>query len=319
MQNISKPNVVVIGGGTGLSTLLSGLKDIKNINLSAIVTVFDDGSSTGVLRKDFKIPAVGDLRQVINALSNSSNKSILNDLMRYRFQNKDSLLDNHSLGNLIMTALIDIQGDFKAGIEAISQALNITGKIIPVTDKSINIKALTINNNIIHGESNIGKSPERLKKIFHSKLINANPDAILAINDADYIVYGIGSLYTSIISNIALPDIREVLRSTKAKHIYLCNIMQQPGETIGYDSQDHVDAIEEHLGKNVIDLVVTNSFSIPEEIYQKYVDSNQRIVPINFTNKKIKIIRAPLIEITEDKTIRHNTNLIKKAFSKIFI
>ncbi len=316
MEN-KKPKVVVIGGGTGLSILLSGIKEIKNIELSAIVTVFDNGSSTGALRREFQIPAVGDIRQVITALSNNKNQNILNSLMAYRFKNKNSVLDNHSLGNLIITALIDIQQDFKNGIESLSTALNIVGKIIPVTDKSIDINAVTINNKIISGESNIGNSKEPLKKIFYSDDAKANPDAIMAINEADYIIYGIGSLYTSIISNIALKDIKEVLRSTKATQVYVCNIMQQKGETLNYNTQDHIDAIELHLNKKVIDVAITNSTIIPDDIIKNYQSMNQKIVPIKFNNHKIRIMNEPLIKITEDRVIRHNPKLIKKTFEKL--
>ncbi len=309
--------IVVIGGGTGLSTLLSGIKNIHDIELSAIVTVFDNGSSTGVLRREFKIPAVGDIRQVITALSTNENHHILNSLMAYRFQNKNSNLDNHSLGNLIIAALIDIQKDFKKGIESLSTALNIVGKIIPITDESININAVTVNNKIISGESNIGNSREQLKKIFYSDKVKANPDAIMAINEADYIIYGIGSLYTSIIANIALDDIQEVLRSTKAKHVYVCNIMQQRGETIGYDTQDHIDAIEEHLGKKIIDIAITNSTIITAEVVKKYALQNQKIVPVKFRNSKIKIMQEPLIKIMDDNTIRHDPLLIEQTFKKL--
>ncbi len=314
-MKIKKPKIVVIGGGTGLSILLSGIKEINNIELSAIVTVFDNGSSTGVLRREFSIPAVGDIRQVISALS--TNKNILSSLMTYRFKNKNSNLDNHSLGNLIITALIDIQQDFKSGIEALSTALNIVGKIIPVTDKPIHINAKTINDKIIYGESNIGNSKEPLKTIFYSADVKANPDAILAINEADYIIYGIGSLYTSIIPNIALKDIKEVLRITKAKQVYVCNIMQEKGETLNYDAQDHIDAIESHLDKKVIDVIIANSTFIPDRIIKKYEVMQQKIVPITLRNRKIRVMREKLIKITKDDVIRHDPLLIKKTFEKL--
>lgn len=314
-------NVVVIGGGTGLSSLLKGLKDIKNINLSAIVTVADDGGSTGKIRKEFKIPAVGDLRQVIVSLS--ENESILEKIMRYRFDNKDSQsLHGHSLGNLILTALIDIENDFYLGIEKIRDILNLKGEVYPIAnDSEITLKANYTDKTSVIGESNIpnhNKKIESIEYVNHEK-IKPNIMALRKIRESDLIVLSMGSLYTSLIANLIIPGVKEsIIENSSAKIIYVSNIMTQRGETDGMTMYDHVKEIEKYIGYGKLDIVLVNNGKLNEEILKRYKDQNCFPIEIDsrIKNSHVELIAKNLVD-SSVPYIRHDTKKIRKAFTNI--
>lgn len=317
---ISK-NVVVLGGGTGLSSLLKGLKKIDNINLSAIVTVADDGGSTGVLRREFNLPAVGDLRKVILSLSSSENETLLEKIMDYRFLKKSTFLENHSLGNIILTALIEIENDFYLGVEKTKDLFHLKGEVIPVSnDYKMTLKAHYTDGSIGIGESII---PNYKKKIDFIEYLNndykTNSLAIDRLQNADIIVLSMGSLYTSLIANLIIPDIRNtILNNKKAQIIYVANVMTQNGETHDMNILDHVNAIEKHLHKNVINKVIINNSVINKDVLLKYEKENCFPCSITFNEEDVnfKIIKVDLLD-EKSSYIRHDANKIYNIFNKI--
>ncbi|MCJ7689849.1 MAG: YvcK family protein, partial [Clostridiaceae bacterium] len=246
------PKIVVIGGGTGLSTMLRGLKKYTN-NITAIVTVADDGGGSGVLRDDLGILPPGDIRNCILALADT--EPLLEELLQYRF--KDGRLKDQSFGNLFLAAMDGISNNFEEAVQKMSSVLAVTGRVIPVTLDNMILKAKLKNGKIICGESNIPKAvleyDSTIDEVFiEPKDAKAIKEALIAISAADAVILGPGSLYTSIIPNLLVNDIREALRKTKALRIYVSNIMTQPGESDNYGVKDHIKAINKHAHFKVI-------------------------------------------------------------------
>ncbi len=311
--------VVVIGGGTGLSSLIKGLKNVPSISkLSAIVTVSDNGGSTKELRNAFNIPAVGDIRQVVVALS--ENESTIEEVFKYRFGDKIPSLNNHSLGNLIITALIDMEDDFYKGIQKLNDIFELKGKLIPITNCSnIELCCEYEDNSIARGETSIPNKNKKIKKIFYENTENIipNPKAIESIKEADYIIFGIGSLYTSIISNLVVPGVKEAIsKNTKAKKIYFGNIMTEPGETDNYSMYDHVTTIENHIGKNEIDYLIYNSSKINDDVLKRYHDYGSMKVEYDNKLKESHVIsyEYPLLD-SNASDIKHSPKKICKCFT----
>lgn len=313
--------VVVIGGGTGLSALIRGLKNVPSISeLNAIVTVSDNGGSTKELREAFNIPAVGDIRQVVVALS--KNESTIEEIFKYRFKNEIPSLNNHSLGNLIITALIDLEKDFYKGIEKLKDIFDLKGNLIPISNCSeIELCAEYEDGSIAKGETSIPNRDKKISKIFYenNENIKANSKAIESIKEADYIIFGIGSLYTSIISNLVVPGIKEAInKNTRAKKIYFGNIMTEPGETDNYTMYDHVRSIENHIGKNEIDYLVYNTSNINDDVLIRYSDSNS--VRVEYDQKlkdsHVIVFEYPLLN-SDAVEIKHNAKKISKCFNDI--
>ncbi|WP_027119661.1 gluconeogenesis factor YvcK family protein [[Mycoplasma] testudinis] len=318
-------NVVVLGGGSGLSTILKGMKEIPDIDISAIVSVSDDGGSTATVRQEFKLPAVGDLRRVIVALSNSEH--ILKKLMDHRFESsvkENAVFDNHSLGNLIITALVEISGGFYEGIQNISEILNVKGSIYPVaSNPDISIKATYTDGTETVGEHHIPNINKTIKKIsyINPDKIKTNPVVIEKIKKADYIVFSVGSLYTSIIPNLIAPGIKKaIIQNEKAKVIYVSNIMTQPGETHDMNLYQHIKAIEDHLEYGVIDYALVHKGKINDSIIKHYALENSHPVLINQEayDSHVQIIEMPLINNNEKIYVRHDAKKILKAFCNIF-
>ncbi len=303
--------VVIIGGGHGQATIARALKDLDDIKLTAIVTVADNGGSTGRLRKHFNIPAMGDIRNVMSAMS--SDDSIMNKLMNYRFKGEDIDVCGHSLGNIIITALNDIEGSFGAAISTASKLLKIKGKIIASSLETINIYARMEDGSIIKGETKIPNKEKHIDEIFYNGKVKANPKAIKAIEKADIIIYGIGSLYTSIIPNIIIEDIRKSIEKSKALKIYMMNAMTQENETFDYDLKDHLEALQKHGAK--IDLVLKHSEVIPEEIKRRYRLENS-IEVIDNNNHDVKVLAFKLLSF-DNLIIRHDPKLIRACFKEI--
>lgn len=306
------PKIVVIGGGTGTSTILKGLKKYTDY-LTAIISVMDDGGSTGRLRNDLDLIAVGDLRSCLLSLANAENN--MDQLLNYRF--KDGDLAGHNFGNIFIAAMNGIYHDFSDAIAMTAKILNITGKVLPITLDNANLIARLSNGHTIVGESKI---PEENHK-YGTKIseITTEPGDIYmleeakeAIMKADIVILGPGSLYTSIIPNLLAKDMVELLNKTKAKVVYVANIMCQIGETEGYSVRNHYDAIIEHSKEGIIDYVIINNSEIDQdllEIYRKaysdkviYTEEDRKY----FSNKNIKVLEAPISCVYKDM-IRHDS------------
>ena len=250
-------NVVTIGGGTGLSNLLRGLK-LENLSLTAIVTVADDGGSTGRIRSEFDIPAPGDIRNCITALADD--ESLVNQLFQYRFKADGSTLNGHSFGNLFITALAQVTGSFERAVIESAKVLNIRGRVLPSTLENVDLYAELIDGTVIRGESSIANKTAPIKRVF---LGPGSPPgyqpALGAILNADLIILGPGSLYTSVLPNLMVAGITESIRWSGGTVVYVCNVATQAGETDHFGAADHVRAVVEHVGEHVVDYVLINS------------------------------------------------------------
>ena len=296
--------LAVLGGGTGLSTLLSGLKKLP-FEISAIVSVCDDGSSTGRLREEFNTPAVGDIRKVLVSLSSDEEK--IDKLFNYRF-NTSSDLDGHALGNLLLTGANEITGSMSSTIEMLNSLLNLKGKVLPLTEDNVTLVGEMDDGSTIYGEHNITEYDGRIKKIYYSSHPKVNNDVIKSIKKADAIILSMGSLFTSILPNLICPEVIDAIDKSHGKIIYVCNIMTQPGETDNFSVSDHINLINSYLGVRKIDAVIVNSGSVDENIVKKYETTEQKDL-VYFDNNnigKVDIIENDYILI-ENGSIRHNT------------
>lgn len=289
--------VVSIGGGHGLSMLLRGLKK-KTSNITAIVTVADDGGSSGRLREEMGIIAPGDLRNCLVALADK--ESLLEQLFQYRFDGKGEL-SGHSLGNLFLAALIKEFGNAQNALEAASKVLNIRGQVVPATAEKVRLKAKMSDGQVVEGESEISNYPKKIGRevrIVHMSTIPKNPmavgDALEAIRKADLITLGPGSLYTSVLPNLLVPEILQAIRASDAPVMYICNVMTQPGETTGYTVGDHLKALIDHIGGGVIDFVLANQAMPNQDVLKKYEQVGA--FPVTIDKKKVQSLGATLIE-----------------------
>lgn len=305
MEENTYPRVVVIGGGTGMPVLLRGLKNLP-IDLTALVAVSDDGGSTGRLRNDMEIPAPGDIRNVIAALSNA--EPLFIELFQHRFSEGNGL-SGHSMGNLLLAAMTSLTGDFYTGIKEVSRIFNVRGDILPISNESMSLHAEMEDGSIVSGESKIPQVNKRIKKVFlKTEPIKPLPNAVKAIENADLVVISPGSLYTSILSNLIIPHIGEAIRNTKGKVVYVCNVMTQIGETTGYTAADHVVAINEHIGSGCLDSIVLHNQSIRHAISDVYAIEHAEPVIYDIERLEklgLEIIRENIIDYTET-TVTHN-------------
>ena len=296
--------VVVLGGGTGQSSLLRGLK-IFPLDITAVVTVADDGKSTGKLRKEFNIPGVGDIRRVLISLSET--EEVVEKLVDYRFKT-DSDLDGHSIGNIILTALIDLYGDLTTAVKEISKMLNLKGKVYPLTNDNVVLMGKMNNGKTIEGEHNITESQLNIKKVFYKKEPQINKEVLREIEDSDLIILSMGSLYTSIIPNLISKQIIKAIDSSKAKIMYVCNIMTQPGETDDFKVSDHINVLNSYLGKRKVDVVIVNNEKIDEALIENYRNKEQKdLVIYDKENIKCKVIAKPLLKVDENGSLRHDS------------
>jgi len=291
--------------------MLKGLK-LFPIDITAVVSVSDNGGSTLKLRKDFKIPAVGDISKVLLAMSNTD-EDIVN-LMNYRFQNSKSL-GNHSVKNLLLTALLEQKGDFASAIPVLAKLLDIEGKALPITEDNAELIGITEDNQKIYGETSITKTKKKIKRVMYDHEVKANPDVIEAIEEADLILFSSGSLLTSIIPNIIIDDVVRAIKKSKASKLYICNLVTQPGETDEYKVSDHIKVLEEYLGKRTINMVLANNDPIPREIVEKYATKEQKD-PVELDEKtlkemKIRVIKDKIYSV-ESGYLRHDT--LKTAY-----
>lgn len=308
------PKIVAIGGGTGLSMLLKGVKKITN-NITAIVTVGDDGGSSGRLREEMGVLPPGDIRNCIAALADD--EDLVTKLFQYRFKTGEGL-EGHSFGNLFLTALVSITGDMVSAVKESSNVLSIRGRVLPSTLDDMKLVAEMEDGRIIRGESNIPEAKGKVKRLFTDPE-NCRPleDAIQAIKEADLIILGPGSLYTSVIPNLLIKEIsQEIANNSTAKKIYVCNIMTQPGETDDYSVSNHVNAIIDHAGgKKIMDAVLIND-SLPANLALKYKAANSFPVKLDTENVKkshVKIVSKKLIEESKEGLVRHSSNRVARA------
>ena len=303
-------NVVALGGGTGLSTLLRGIKK-RFSNITAIVNVADDGGSSGILRNELGVLPPGDIRNCLVALSEE--ESLMSRLFQYRFPSKGTL-SGHSFGNLFLTAMSAISGGFDNAIAKSGEVLAIRGRVLPVTLSSITLEAELENGKNIRGESSVSKVNERIKKINLVPFAPpAAPEVLEALRKADVMIFGPGSLYTSIIVNLLVDGVVDAVKNSKAYKIYVCNIMTQPGETKDYKLSDHIKAIEEHSYRGIIDCILVNKGKIPKNVLKRYkrYDSCQ----VETDKVKIKTVKNSLF--SDEIYARHNSDKLAKAIIKI--
>lgn len=310
-----KKKVVVLGGGTGLSYLLNGLKQYP-LDITAIVSVCDDGSSTGILREEFNIPAVGDIRKVLVALSET--EPLVEKLFNYRFKTTSDL-NGHTVGNLLLTAVQEITGNLSDGIEALSKILNLKGKVVPLTEDNVTLIGEMSDGTIVEGEHNITIDKRQIKRVFYKEEPTPTKEAIKAIKEADLIILSMGSLFTSIIPNLICDDIVDALFESKAKIMYTCNIVTQPGETDGFSVTDHVNMLNNYLKKRKVDVVIANNGYIDTALADKYKTLEQKDAVKydykNFKNYDMQVIGDDLVTISNNM-IRHNS--LKLGFHIFF-
>ena len=307
----TKIKVVTIGGGTGLSVLLRGLKKYP-LEITAVVTVADDGGSSGKIRSDMNIPSPGDIRNVIAALSDV--EPYLEKMFQYRFDSGE--VKGHPVGNLMIAAMTDIHGDFSTAVKVMSRILNVRGTVLPTTNDIATLNAVLSDGEIIRGESSITKAGGVIDHVYITpSRVKPNEDVLKAIEEADYIIMGPGSLYTSIIPNLVISNVAEKIRESNAKKIYVCNVMTQHGETDNYSVCDHIVAINKHVEENIFDLVIANSREFDDSILSKYHKEKQE--PVKIDHEKIEALGIKLIKnndvgIVDNNTIRHNADKVSE-------
>ncbi|MBO5130927.1 MAG: YvcK family protein [Romboutsia sp.] len=299
---VGGPKVVVIGGGTGLSTMLRGLKLYTN-NITAIVTVGDDGGGSGKLRADLGMLPPGDIRNCILALADT--EPIMEDLLQYRF--KEGSLKGQNFGNLFLAAMAGISDNFEDAVQKMSSVLAVTGKVLPVTLDDMKLIADLENGSVVEGESIIPE--EVIKQKSKIKQLRINPerakplmDALVAIKEADAIVMGPGSLYTSIIPNLLVEDIVEGINKSHAIKIYISNVMTQPGETDDFAVSDHIKTLMKYSGKNSVQYVIANNGTIPPDIEERYLSQGSKLVKLDYENIEdlnVKVVETDLVKITK--------------------
>jgi uncharacterized cofD-like protein len=295
--------IVVLGGGTGQSVLLSGLKRFP-FDITAVVSVCDDGKSTGVLREEFNVPAMGDIRRVLIALSET--EDIVGKLVNYRFKTNGNF-DGHTVGNFILTALTDIYGSMSEGIKHVTKILNLKGTVLPLTDDCVTLMGEMEDDSIVKGEHNITLSDKKIKRVYYKKQPKVNKDVIKKIKEADAIVLSMGSVFTSIIPNLICKKVIEAIDESDAEIIYVCNLFTQPGETDGFKVSDHIKLLNSYLGKKKISTVITNNAKINKRVLRKYETEEQKdLVLCDEENLNIEVVQKPLVTMA-DGTLKHDS------------
>lgn len=314
------PKIVAIGGGTGLSTMLRGLKKYTK-NLTAIVTVADDGGSSGILRRDIGMPPPGDIRHCMESLANV--EPIMQQLLMYRFQ--EGALAGHSFGNLLLAALNGITGSFEEAVTQMSHVLAITGQVLPVTSADVQLEAVFENGSCVVGESSISAfKKEQDCRIAQIRLIPEKPkasaDALDAIRSADLILLGPGSLYTSIIPNLLVEGVADEICRAQALKIYVCNIMTQDGETEGYTAGDHVEALMQHAAPGLVDICLANSSPVSPGLLERYREEDAVPLVIDrerFEELGLELIERPLANQSGDYA-RHSADSLAEEILTIY-
>ncbi len=295
-------NVVIFGGGTGLSHILSGLK-LFPVNVTAIISVSDNGSSTGILKNEMKIPAVGDIATVMISMANVSED--IKHMLRYRF-NENTSLNNHPIKNLLLASLYEIKGNLTDAIDILCKFLKIQGTILPISEDRLELIARYEDGNTIIGEEQITKAQKKIIELSYDKKPVISEKVVSSINNADLIIFSPGSLYTSILPHLIIPEISVAINKSKAKKMYISNLFTQPGETDTFSVSDHLNIINKYV---FIDAVIANNAKMPSSIAKKYETLEQKDeVKLDYRkiqNFKIKLI-ADKVFYLEDGIIRHD-------------
>ncbi len=305
------PRIVTVGGGTGLSVLLSGLKDYTS-NISAVVTVADNGGSSGRLRQQFDVLPPGDIRNCLVALADAP--TLMRDLFQFRFD-ANSEFSGHSFGNLFLTVMTRLTGDFEKAIKETSKVLALRGQVIPSTLGNVTLVAHYSDGSTVVGEDQIPRARKLISRVcLTPEQPLATPDALKAIKEAQIIVLGPGSLYTSIIPNLLIKEITQEIAKSEAIKVYVCNVMTQPGETDGYSVSDHIKALLKHSHEQILDYCVVNNGEVPSEVLKRYSQDSSTLV-VN-DRKKIENLGVRVVEedfsMIQDGVIRHDAEKLAK-------
>ena len=329
-DDLQPVRIVAVGGGTGLSTLLRDLKEhvasrkaterarMPISDLAAVVTVTDDGGSSGRLRREYAMLPPGDIRNCMVALSRDT--TLLSRLFQYRFASGRGLR-GHSFGNLFLTALTHVTGDFTEAVRLSAQVLAIRGRIYPSTMQNVTLEAVLENGRIVRGETKISRSRSRIRRV---RLVPRNvrplPEVLEAIAEADLITFGPGSLYTSIIPNLLVRGVVHAMRRSKATRIYIANLMTQPGETLGYSAADHVRAIYDHTGPGLFDWVVINNGPISPRLLRRYRAEGAEPVKADIRELQTLGLRCVIDNLVEENgVVRHHAARLSKLLMEEFI
>ncbi|MBI4353445.1 MAG: YvcK family protein [Candidatus Omnitrophica bacterium] len=309
------PKIVAIGGGSGLSVLLHGLKEVTS-NITAVVTVADDGGSSGRLRSQFNIPPPGDIRNCLVALADA--EPLMGDLFQFRFQESGEL-EGHSFGNLFILAMLKVTGDFEKAIRESSKILAIRGRVVPSTLKRVSLVAQHQDGTRTEGESNISKAKRPIERLYlKPQGCGATEDALEAIRTADAVVIGPGSLYTSILPDLLIEDLANALAVAPVPKIYICNVMTQSHETDRFTAFDHVNVLAAHTRPDVLSHVIVNTGQIPQDLLQKY--AREEAFPVEADTARIKSLGYSVVEanmIHCGDTVRHNPRKVAKIILEI--
>jgi len=326
----SGPRIVVIGGGTGISTMLRGLKKYSS-NITAVITVADDGGGSGALREDLGMLPPGDIRNCIMALAET--ESVMERLLQYRFT--EGRLKGQSFGNLFLAAMNGISDNFEQAVRFTGEVLAVTGRVLPVTEQDVRLIAELEDGTVIVGESNIGRHhlshPHRIRTLrLDKKDVKALEPVLESIHEADLIVLGPGSLYTSILPNLLVDGVAEAVTESHAAKIYVCNVMTQPGETDGYSVSEHIQALWAHAGNNLFQYCVVNSGGVNEAILDRYRKDGADLVMVDLSRLKkmgIRLVESDLVEVRDrpfqpdsDKwtqVVRHDPDKLAQAVMDI--
>ena len=310
------PNITVVGGGTGLSVLLRGMKEVTR-NVTAVVTVADDGGSSGRLREEFNVIPPGDLRNCLVALADT--EPMMEKLFQYRFTGNSDLA-GHSFGNLFITAMTEVTGDIEQALKESSRVLAVKGRVFPATTAKVRLSATMEDGTFVEGESQIPLVHKRIKRVhIFPHHVEAVPSALKAIREAEVIVLGPGSLYTSVIPNLLVEDIAREIRESSAIKIYICNVMTQPGETDDYTASMHVRALIEHGGNGIVDYVLVNNKPISQEMQEHYAREGQYPVLVDenaIADLGVKCFKADIID--DSKMIHHDSLKLAHQVMEIY-
>ena len=297
--------IVIFGGGSGLSQLLKGIK-LFPVEITAVVSVADNGGSTGLLRRELKIPAVGDITKVMLSMADT-NQDVM-DLMNYRFT-KSKTLGIHSVKNLLLIALMDLKGSFANAMPVMEKILDVKGNVLPLTEDNVNLVGITSNGKKIVGEYQLTKCANKIVEVKYDKDITVNPKVIKAVNEADLIIFSSGSLLTSVVPHLIDKKLVNIINKAKAEKVYICNLFTQPGETDDFTVKDHIDYIEKYLGKGNLDVVIANNEIISSDLAEKYATEEQKDPVIldmhELVDSDIYVIQDKLFTI-EDGWYRHD-------------
>lgn len=303
---MEKKKVIVFGGGTGMSYLIRGLKQYP-LAITAVVSVCDDGGSTGILRDEFNMLAVGDIRKVLIAMSKTEGD--FENLLNYRFTS-DGTLNKHTVGNILLTAAANITGSMNGGINLLSSVLNLNGKVIPFTEDVVTLVGEMLDGEIIKGEHYITSSPKQIKRVYYDKEPEISDELVKEIQESDIILLSMGSLFTSVIPTLLSKKIRDAIDKSKAKVVYSCNLFTQPGETDDFTVSRHIETLNEYLGKHKIDYVIANSKEISGDLANKYATEEQKDPVFLDRDKVHDLVKEALIDdlvVVENGVFRHDT------------